>query len=117
MTPTATRCGRLHFADNPSAMIGKADCNHIKEGDPAMDQELEGGDVTFIDFPTVAAGGTRSAAIATFPPPPGPGRPRHVRAPSVERDERLQLLGRSPGIVEVTARLRRIAPSQAAVML
>jgi len=79
-----------------------------------MNDTFESGDVTYVDFPISASDGS-CASIAAFPAPTGSGRGRTLR--NVTREETTELIGESPEIQEVTACLRRIAPSQAAVML
>ena len=81
-----------------------------------MNDKFESGDVTYVDFPISASdGGARCASIAAFPAPPSHGRPRSLRAGT--REQSTELIGESSEIREVAACLRRIAPSQAAVML
>jgi DNA-binding NtrC family response regulator len=81
-----------------------------------MTHEAQDHGVAFIDFPG-APSGTRSATatIATFPRPAGCGRTRAASA--VEHNTMARLIGQSPEMVEVAEHIRRIAPSQATVML
>lgn len=81
-----------------------------------MSDKYEGGDVTYVDFPISVGGDGEAtcASIAAFPAPPGCGRTRPIRG---VREDSTELIGESPEIREVAACLRRIAPSQAAVML
>jgi DNA-binding NtrC family response regulator len=81
-----------------------------------MNQGFDSGDVTFVEFPMAfSAGAVGPATIATFAPPMGCGRTRASR--TGVRSEMGPLIGDSPEMLEVVARLRRIAPSLAAVML
>ena len=81
-----------------------------------MTHEFAGGDPAFLDFPTAeAATGARSATIATFPAPMGAGRTRGSR--TALRTSSEPWIGESPEMLEVVERIRRIAPSLAAVML
>ena len=80
-----------------------------------MDQGFESGDVTFVEFPTAGSSALRPATIATFPSPIGCGRTRGSYTAS--RNELGVLIGKSPEMLEVAERLRKIAPSLAAVML
>ena len=74
------------------------------------------GDVTYVEFPAAVSGPAMGpATIATFPRPVGCGRPRGASA--AERNGDCPLIGRSPEMLEVVERLRRVAPSVAAVML
>ncbi len=77
-----------------------------------MTHESNDSGVTFIDFPA-SASATRSgpATIATFPRPSGCGRA------GAARNSMAPLIGESPEMVEVAEHIRRIAPSQATVML
>jgi len=81
-----------------------------------MSNEFQEGNVSFIDFSDAASGGRASPAlIATFPLPAGSSR---VRAANAARaTDNGELIGESPEMVEVAAQLRRVAPSQATVML
>ncbi len=73
-------------------------------------------DVTFVDFSTGgSATAAESAAVATFARPMGCGRKRGVRTPLAAGGG--TLIGQSTQMLEVAERIRRIAPSLAAVML
>ncbi len=81
-----------------------------------MDRGFEKGDVTFVEFPSAVSYAARGpAAIATFAPPMSCGRTRGSRTAS--RNGVGPMIGESPEMLEVAERLRRIAPSLAAVML
>jgi two-component system, NtrC family, response regulator HydG len=81
----------------------------------AMTQDVHRNEVTFLDFPSSnSAVRSGSATIAVFPRPASRGR---TRAQDEASDDGTQLIGKSPGIVELCAQLRRIARSQATVML
>ncbi len=80
-----------------------------------MNESLHDSGVAFVQFPGAPSSSHASAAtIATFPRPAGCGRTRPTAA---ERDDPGILLGDSPEMVEVNEQVRRIAPSQATVML
>jgi DNA-binding NtrC family response regulator len=71
---------------------------------------------TYAEYsPIVPAAAMRRGTIATFAQPMGCGRTRGSRA--ARRNGSLPMLGKSPEMLEVADRLRRIAPSMAAVML
>jgi two-component system, NtrC family, response regulator AtoC len=82
----------------------------------AMTHEFPDSGVAFVDFPA-SSSATHSgpATIATFPRPSGCGRTR--AAPAAAHNDMAQLIGESPEMVEVADHIRRIAPSQATVML
>jgi len=80
-----------------------------------MNESLHDSGVAFVQFPGASSSSLASAAtIATFPRPAGCGRTRPTTA---ERDDAATLLGDSPEMIEVNDQVRRIAPSQATVML
>ena len=80
-----------------------------------MIETLHDSGVTFVHFPASSAPTrTEAATIATFPRPAGCGR---ARGAVPEREEPGSLIGESPEMVDVTDQVRRIAPSQATVML
>ena len=80
-----------------------------------MTENLHDSGVAFLNFPGSAPSSTGGAAtIATFPRPAGCGR---TRPAAPERDDAGSLLGESPEMIEVGEQVRRIAPSQATVML
>lgn len=81
-----------------------------------MTDEFGGGDVTYVEFSGAASGSAMGAAtIATFARRIGCGRARGAHA--AQRNGDCPLIGRSPEMLEVVERLRRVAPSGAAVML
>jgi len=80
-----------------------------------MTQEVPRNEVTFVDFASTTVVRSSPATIAVFPRPPSRGRARGVDA--LDRDASGQLIGNSPEIVGVASELRRIARSQATVML
>jgi DNA-binding NtrC family response regulator len=81
-----------------------------------MIHEFAGGNLAFVDFSTAeTASDAGFATIATFPPPMGAGRTRGSR--TAFRNGGEPWIGESPEMVEVVERIRRIAPSLAAVML
>lgn len=81
-----------------------------------MTDEFGGGDVTYVEFSGAASGlDMGSATIATFARRIGRGRT--LGAQAVQRNADGPLIGRSPEMLEVVERLRRVAPSVAAVML
>jgi DNA-binding NtrC family response regulator len=85
-----------------------------------MSNELQDGRVSFIDFATATSIGaspasTVPASIATFPLPEGSPRARAPH-PTTSTDNG-DLIGESPEMIEAAAQLRRVAPSQATVML
>ncbi len=80
-----------------------------------MAESLQDSGVAFVHFPGAVSSPQGSAAtIATFPRPAGCGR---TRTGPTERDDAGILLGESPEMIEVSEQVRRIAPSQATVML
>jgi len=80
-----------------------------------MSNELQEGNVSFIDFSDAASNARASpASIATYPLPAGSSRARVAPAARATNNE---LIGESPEIIEVATQLRRVAPSQATVML
>ncbi len=81
-----------------------------------MAHEFQESGVAFIDFPaSPSAPRSGPATIATFPRPAGCGR---TRVPSAAaQDDAGPLIGESPEMVEIAQHVRRIAPSQATVML
>src|SRR5215471_7003020 len=109
--PTSIRCRCLH-----SLCRGKATIEPPPTKGVVMSNEVQEGNISFIDFP--ASSSTPSAtpaSIATFPLPAGSPRARTAHsAKSVDSGE---LIGESPEMVEVSAQLRRVASSQATVML
>ena len=81
-----------------------------------MTQDVQRNDVAFLDFQSAGSAlRSGSATIAVFPRPASRGRGRELS--DLPRDDNGQLVGQSPAIVEVTAQLRRIAKSQATVLL
>ena len=85
-----------------------------------MSNEFQEGNISFVDFSTAAsaAASTASSApasIAKFPLPEGSPRPR--TAHSTKSADNGELIGESPEMIEVAAQLRRVASSQATVML
>jgi len=81
-----------------------------------MTNEFQEGNVSFIHFPGVAS--TAHAApttIATFPHPAGSARGRGGPAAKAARNG--ELIGESPEMTQVAAQLRRVATTQATVML
>ena len=81
-----------------------------------MTNEFQEGNVSFIHFPGVAS--TAHAApttIATFPHPAGSARGRGGPAAKAARNG--ELIGESPEMTQVAAQLRRVAATQATVML
>jgi len=81
-----------------------------------MTNEFQEGNVSFIHFPGVAS--TAHAApttIATFPHPAGPSRGRGSSGAKAARNG--ELIGESPEMTQVAAQLRRVAATQATVML
>ena len=83
-----------------------------------MTHQFQDSGVAFVDFPATtsrSSGESGSATIATFPRPAGCGRTR--AAPAVAANDMDRLIGESPEMVEVAEHIRRIAPSQATVML
>ncbi|MEO8303283.1 MAG: sigma-54 dependent transcriptional regulator [Betaproteobacteria bacterium] len=81
-----------------------------------MSNEFQDGKVAFVQFPiSVATGRSGSATIATFPRPLVSGRPRVAGCDVPKESQRL--IGESPEMVDVELQLRRVARSQAAVML
>ncbi len=81
-----------------------------------MTHDLQRSEVAFLDFQgSGSAARSAPATIAVFPRPASRGR---LRADSVlPRDDSENLLGESPEMVDVAARLNRIAGSQVSVML
>jgi DNA-binding NtrC family response regulator len=80
-----------------------------------MTHDVHRNGVRFLDFPASnPAVRSASATIAVFPRPASRGRARGF---DDRRSDGGQLIGNSPGIVELTAQLHRIARSQATVML
>jgi len=81
-----------------------------------MSDELQERNVSFIDFSDVASSPRPSpAVIATFPLPAGSSRVR--AANTAQATDNGELIGESPEMIEVAEQLRRVAPSQATVML
>ena len=81
-----------------------------------MSNEAQEGNISFIDFPASASTHSATpATIATFPLPAG--SPRARSAHSAKSADNGELIGESPEMVEVAAQLRRVASSQATVML
>ena len=81
-----------------------------------MTEDVQRNDVAFLDFqPAGSALRSGSATIAVFPRPASRGRGREPS--DLPRDDNAQLVGQSPAIAEVAAQLRRIAKSQATVLL
>ena len=81
-----------------------------------MSNEVQEGNISFIDFPAAASTPSPTpASIATFPLPAG--SPRARTAHSLKSVDNGELIGESPEMVEVAAQLRRVASSQATVML
>src|SRR5215471_9199299 len=81
-----------------------------------MSNELQECNVSFIDFSDAASSARASpAVIATYPLPAGPSRARV--APTAKGNDNSDLIGESPEMIEVSSQLRRVAPSQATVML
>jgi len=81
-----------------------------------MSNEFQEGNVSFLDFPGAASTAPATpASIATFPPPGGSAR--LSPAPAARAADNGELIGESPEMIEVAAQLRRVAPSQATVML
>jgi DNA-binding NtrC family response regulator len=84
-----------------------------------MTESLHDSGVAFLHFPASSQSATTStrsdaATIATFPRPAGCGRTRPAAA---EREDTHGLIGDSSEMVDVVEQIRRIAPSQATVML
>jgi DNA-binding NtrC family response regulator len=82
-----------------------------------MTESLHDRGIAFLTFPassTTASIRSDAATIATFPRPAGCGR---TRPAVVERGGADGLIGESPEMVEVVDQIRRIAQSQATVML
>jgi len=79
-----------------------------------MEQGLESSGDTYVEFP-LAVTSMRPATKATFPPPMGCGRSRVCRTGA--KNDPGVLIGESPEMLSVGERLRKIAPSFAAVML
>ncbi len=87
-----------------------------------MRDAIESSDVTYVNFPGLASSAIDSlASIATFPVPAGCGRSRGSRVsglgPNGVGGASDGMIGESAEMLEIGARLRRIAPSQAAVMI
>jgi DNA-binding NtrC family response regulator len=81
-----------------------------------MSDELQEANVSFIDFSDVASNPRASPAlIATFPLPAGSSRVRSSQAGKATDSG--ALIGESPEMIEVASQLRRVATSQATVML
>ena len=81
-----------------------------------MSNEIQEGNVSFIDFPGAASTpSSTSASSATFPLPAGSPRARTVQA--AKAADNGALIGESPEMIEVASQLRRVASSQATVML
>ena len=81
-----------------------------------MSNDFQEGNVTVIDFPgTASSSRAMSASIATFAPPAGSTRVRAALAAKSAANG--ELIGESPEMIEVAAQLRRVAASQATVML
>ena len=81
-----------------------------------MSNEFQDGKVTFVQFPTsVATARSEPATIATFPRPLASARPNTVASGGSR--ESPQLIGDSPEMIDVELQLRRVARSQATVML
>ena len=81
-----------------------------------MSSEFPAENVTLIDAPDVTSGPrAMSASVATFPLSPGSSRSRST--PSAKATDASLLIGESPEMIQVASRLRRVAASQATVML
>jgi DNA-binding NtrC family response regulator len=81
-----------------------------------MSDERQEGNVSFIEFSDAAANARASPAlIATFPHPAGSSRVRAAQA--AKAIDSGELIGESPEMIDVAEQLRRVAPSQATVML
>ena len=82
----------------------------------AMTHDLQRNEVAFLDFPPSSSSPrSGSATIAVFPRPASRGQPREGVVPGT--DGYRELLGKSPVMLEVAAQIRRIARSQATVLL
>jgi hypothetical protein len=81
-----------------------------------MTNELQEGNVSFVHFPGVASTAHAApTAIATFPHPVGSSRGRG--GPVAKATRNGALIGESPEMTHVAAQLRRVASTQATVML
>jgi DNA-binding NtrC family response regulator len=114
MFPTRNPFGYLQSAVLRSSSIGTS--GSTEERGVEMIHEFAGGNPAFVDFSRAeTATDAGFATIATFPPPMGAGRTRGSR--TALRDSSEPWIGESPEMLEVVERIRRIAPSLAAVML